>query len=474
VATPRDVIAMAKEQGAQIVDFRFCDLPGLMQHFSVPVAELTEVLFDEGIGFDGSSIRGFQQIFESDMLLEPDPDTAYMDPFTEHPTLNINCFVKDPVTGEMYSRDPRYIAKKAELYLKQTGIADVSYWGPEAEFYIFDSIRFDQNQFEGYYHIDAEEGVWNSGTAGPDGKNLGYRPRYKEGYFPLPPMDHYQDLRSQMVLNLEKTGIKIEVHHHEVGTAGQAEIDMRFDTLLKTADNVLKYKYVVKNTAWQAGKSVTFMPKPLFMDNGSGMHTHQSLWKDDENLFWDEVGYAGISDMARWYIGGLLSHAPSLLAFTNPTTNSYRRLVPGFEAPVKLVYSQRNRSACVRIPMISRNPVAKRLEFRTPDPSCNPYLAFPAMLMAGLDGIKNKIEPPEPMDKDLYDLPPAEQAMVKEVPGSLEEVLNNLETDHQWLLEGGVFTQDVIDTWIEYKRTVELDAVRLRPHPYEFHLYYDL
>ena len=321
--------------------------------------------------------------------------------------------MKDPVTGEMYSRDPRYIAKKAELYLKQSGIADVSYWGPEAEFYIFDSIRFDQSQNEGYYHIDAEEGAWNSGTpdADGDGKNLGYRPRYKEGYFPLPPMDHYQDLRSQMVLNLEKTGIQIEVHHHEVGTAGQAEIDMRFDTLLKTADNVLKYKYVVKNTAWKAGKTVTFMPKPIFMDNGSGMHTHQSLWRDDENLFWDEVGYAGISDMARWYIGGLLTHAPSLLAFTNPTTNSYRRLVPGFEAPVKLVYSQRNRSACVRIPMISKSMAAKRLEFRTPDPSCNPYLAFPAMLMAGLDGIKNKIEPPEPMDKDLYDLPPAEQAI---------------------------------------------------------------
>ncbi len=420
MATAKDVIAMAKEQGAQIVDFRFCDLPGLMQHFSVPVAELTESVFEDGIGFDGSSIRGFQQIFESDMLLDPDPDTAFMDPFTDHVTLNINCFVKDPVTGEMYSRDPRFIARKAELYLKQTGIADVSYWGPEAEFYIFDSIRFDQNQFEGYYHIDAEEGVWNSGTAGPD------------------------------------------------------EIDMRFDSLLKTADNVLKYKYVVKNTAWKAGKTVTFMPKPIFQDNGSGMHTHQSLWKNDENLFWDEVGYAGISDMARWYIGGLLVHAPSLLAFTNPTTNSYRRLVPGYEAPVKLVYSQRNRSACVRIPMISRNPVAKRLEFRTPDPSCNPYLAFPAMLMAGLDGIKNKIEPPEPMDKDLYDLPPAEQAMVKEVPGSLDEVLDNLEADHQWLLEGGVFTQDVIDTWLEYKRTRELDQVRLRPHPWEFMLYYDI
>ena len=466
---------MAKEQGAEIVDFRFSDLPGLMQHFSVPVAELTEGIFEDGIGFDGSSIRGFQEIQESDMLLVPDPDTAYMDPFTKAPTLAINCFVKDPVTGEWYSRDPRYIAKKAELYLRQTGIADVSYWGPECEFYIFDSIRFDQNQHEGYYHIDAIEGVWNSGREKDgDVPNLGYKPRYKEGYFPLPPMDKYQDLRSEMVLNLEKVGVKIEVHHHEVGTAGQAEIDMRYGTLLRTADNVLKYKYVVKNTAYASAKTVTFMPKPIFQDNGSGMHTHQSLWKDDENLFWDEVGYAGISDTARWYIGGLIAHASSLLAFTNPTTNSYRRLVPGYEAPINLVYSQRNRSACVRIPLYARHPAAKRLEFRTPDPSCNPYLAFSAMLMAGLDGIKNKIEPPEPMDKDLYDLPPEEKATVRQVPGSLEEVLDALEGDHQWLLEGGVFTQDVVDIWIEYKRKHELDAVRLRPHPWEFMLYYDL
>jgi len=475
VTTAKDVLAMIKEHGAEIVDFRFCDLPGLMQHFSVPADELTEDIFEEGIGFDGSSIRGFQEIQESDMLLVPDANTAWMDPFTQHATLNINCFVKDPVTGEWYSRDPRYIAKKAELYLQQTGIADTSYWGPEAEFYIFDSIRFDQNQFEGYYHIDAEEGVWNSGREGTDGKgNLGYRPRYKEGYFPVPPMDHYQDLRSEMVVNLERSGVEIEVHHHEVGTAGQAEIDMRFGTLLATADKVLKYKYIVKSTAWQASKTVTFMPKPIFQDNGSGMHTHQSLWKDGDNLFWDEVGYAGISDMARWYIGGLLTHAPALLAFTNPTTNSYRRLVPGYEAPINLVYSQRNRSACIRIPVFSRKPAQKRLEFRTPDPTANPYLAFSAMLMAGLDGIKNKIEPPEPMDKDLYDLPPEEKAQVKQVPGSLEEVLDNLEADHQWLLEGGVFTQDVIDTWIEYKRVHELDAVRLRPHPYEFHLYYDI
>ncbi|MGQ0668836.1 MAG: type I glutamate--ammonia ligase, partial [Actinomycetota bacterium] len=439
MAAPKEVLALAKDAGVQIVDLRFCDLPGLMQHFSVPVSELSEASFEDGFGFDGSSIRGFQEIEESDMLLLPDPDTAYIDPFTQHSTLAMHCFVKDPVTGEMYSRDPRYIAKKAELYLRQTGIADISYWGPECEFYIFDSIRFDQNEHEGYFHIDAVEGVWNSG-AEEGGKNLGYKPRYKEGYFPLPPMDHYQDLRSEMVLNLEKVGIPIEVHHHEVGTAGQAEIDMRFDTLLAMADKVMKYKYVVKNTALRGGKTVTFMPKPIFMDNGSGMHTHQSLWKNDENLFWDEVGYAGISDMARWYIGGLLAHAPALLAFSNPTTNSYRRLVPGYEAPINLVYSQRNRSACVRIPLYYKTPAAKRLEFRTPDPSCNPYLGFAAMLQAGLDGVKNKLEPPEPMDKDLYDLPPEEKASVKQVPGSLEEVLDALEADHQWLLEGGVFT----------------------------------
>ena len=407
------------------------------------------------------------------MLLDLDPDTAYMDPFTKHPTLNITCFVKDPVTGEDYSRDPRNIAKKAELYLKQSGIADLSYWGAGGRVL---HLRLDPVRpvaVRGVLPHDSVAGAWSSGAI-EEGRNFGYKPRFKGGYFALPPVDKYQDLRTDMVLNLEKVGLTIEVHHHEVGTAGQAEIDMRYDTLLTTADNVMKYKYVVKNTAYQAGKTVTFMPKPLFMDNGSGMHTHQSLWQNDENLFWDEVGYGGISDMARWYIGGLLAHAPSLLAFTNPTTNSYRRLVPGYEAPIKLVYSQRNRSACVRIPLGSKSPKLKRLEFRTPDPSCNPYLAFSAMLMAGLDGIKNKIEPPEPMDKDLYDLPPEEQASVKQVPGSLLEVLDNLASDHQWLLEGGVFTQDVIDTWIEYKRLEEHDAVALRPHPHEFSLYYDV
>src|SRR5437763_137651 len=471
-STPIDVLALAKNEGALIVDFRFCDLPGLMQHFSVPIQELTEAGFEDGFGFDGSSIRGYQEIQESDMLLVPDPAAAYIDPFLKVPTLVLHCFVKDPVTGEMYTRDPRGIARKAELHLKQTGIADTSYWGPECEFYIFDSIRFDQNQHEGYYHIDSVAGAWNTG-AEEGGKNLGYKPRYKEGYFPLPPMDHYQDLRSEMLLNLQKVGIDVEVQHHEVGTAGQAEIDIRYNTLLHTADSVLKYKYVIKNTARQAGKTVTFMPKPIFMDNGSGMHTHQSLWSEGENLFWDEVGYAGISDLGRWYIGGLLAHAPSILAFAAPTTNSYRRLVPGYEAPINLVYSQRNRSACARIPVYFQTPAAKRIEFRSPDPSCNPYLAFAAMLQAGLDGVKNKIEHPDPIDKDLYDLPPEEASQVKQVPGSLEEVLDALERDNAFLLEGGVFTQDVIDTWNEFKRK-QVDEIRLRPHPWEFYLTYDV
>src|SRR5256712_5434769 len=367
-AAPEDVLALAKDAGAQIVDFRFCDLPGLMQHFSVPMTELKEEGFEAGFGFDGSSIRGFQEIQESDMLLVPDPEAAYIDPFLKVPTLVLHCFVKDPVTGEMYSRDPRWIARKAELHLQQTGIAETSYWGPECEFYIFDSIRFDQNQHEGYYYIDAVEGAWNTG-AEEGGKNLGYKPRYKEGYFPLPPMDHYQDLRTDMVLNLQKVGIQVEVHHHEVGTAGQSEIDIRYGTLLATADNVMKYKYVVRNTAHQAGKTVTFMPKPIFQDNGSGMHTHQSLWTDGENLFFDEMGYASISDTARFYIGGLIAHAPALLAFTNPTTNSYRRLVPRYEAPINLVYSQRNPSAGVGIPGFLKNPAAKPAEFRTPGPT---------------------------------------------------------------------------------------------------------
>ena len=472
----KEVLALAKDSGAEIVDVRFCDLPGIMQHFSLPIHELTEDTFEEGYGFDGSSIRGFQEIQESDMLLIPDPNTAVLDPFREHTTLNINCFVQDPVTGEPYTRDPRYIAKKAEEYVKGTGIADTSYFGPEAEFYIFDEVRFDQNQHSGYYFLDSSEGVWNSGRATElDGSpNLGYKPRYKEGYFPVPPMDSYQDLRSEMILTLERLGIDSEVQHHEVGTAGQAEIDMRFDTLLRMADKLMLYKYVIKNVAWQRGKSVTFMPKPIFQDNGSGMHVHQSLWKGGEPLFFDEKGYGGISDLCRWYIGGLLKHAPSLLAFCAPTTNSYKRLVPGYEAPVNLVYSQRNRSAAVRIPLYSKSPKAKRLEFRCPDPSANPYLAFAALLMAGLDGIQNKTEPPTPVDRDLYDLPPEELAQVPQVPGSLDESLAALEADHDYLLTGGVFTPDVIETWLEYKRINEIDAVRLRPHPYEFYMYYDI
>jgi len=474
--TPQEVLKLAQDSGTEFIDLRFCDLPGVMQHFSVPLHQLAEDTFTEGFGFDGSSIRGFQEIQESDMLLMPDPDTVVIDPFREHPTMNLNCFVVDPITGESYTRDPRYVAKKAEEYVKGTGLADAAYFGPEAEFYVFDQVRFDQNQYSGYYFLDATEGVWNSGREFElDGSpNLGYKPRYKEGYFPTPPMDQAQDLRSEMVKVLEHVGIEIEVQHHEVGTAGQAEIDMRFDTLLTMADKLMLYKYVVKNVAWHRGKSVTFMPKPLFQDNGSGMHVHQSLWKGGEPLFFDEKGYAGLSDLARWYIGGLLKHAPAVLAFTNPTTNSYKRLVPGYEAPVNLVYSQRNRSASVRIPLYSKSPKAKRIEFRCPDPSANPYLAFAALLMAGLDGIQNKIEPPTPVDRDLYDLPPEELAAVPQVPGSLDEALNALETDHDFLLTGGVFTQDVIDTWIAYKRENEIDAMRLRPHPWEFYLYYDI
>ncbi|HEX9865377.1 MAG TPA: type I glutamate--ammonia ligase, partial [Acidimicrobiia bacterium] len=388
-------------------------------------------------------------------------------------TLIIYCFVHDPITGSPYDRDPRYVAKKAEEYLLSTGIADTSFWGPEAEFYIFDDVRFGQNQHSGYYFLDSVEGAWNSGEF-EEGGNLGYKPRYKEGYFPVPPTDHFQDLRSEMTANLEGAGIEIEVQHHEVGTAGQAEIDMRFDTLLRTADNVTLYKYIVKNTAWEYGKSVTFMPKPIFEDNGSGMHTHQSLWKDGEPLFFDEAGYAGLSDMARWYIGGLLKHAPAVLAFAAPTTNSYHRLVPGYEAPVNLVYSSRNRSAAIRIPQYSQAPGAKRLEFRCPDPACNPYLSFAAMLMAGLDGVQNRIEPHDPVDKDIYDLPPAELAGLPSVPGSLPEALEALRSDHEFLLQGGVFSKDLIDAWIDYKIEHEIDPVRLRPHPHEFNLYYDI
>jgi glutamine synthetase len=470
--TPAEVLDLAKREGVEIVDFRFCDLPGLMQHFSAPVHELTDDGFQDGYGFDGSSIRGFQEIQESDMLLVPDPNTAYIDPFRTHKTLNINCFVRDPVTGESYSRDPRYVARKAEEYLGTTGIADTAYFGPEAEFFIFNDVRFSQDSHSAMYSVDSVEGIWNSDK--DEGPNLGFKPRYKEGYFPVPPMDHFQDIRSEMILVMERLGIEIEIQHHEVGTAGQAEIDMRFDTMLTMADKLMLYKYVVKNVARQHGLSATFMPKPLFQDNGSGMHTHQSLWKGKDPLFYDEKGYAGLSDMGRWYIGGLLQHAPAILAFAAPTTNSYKRLVPGYEAPVNLVYSQRNRSACCRIPLYSKSPKAKRVEFRCPDPSCNPYLAFAAMLMAGLDGVTRRIEPPAPVDKDLYDLPPEELAKVPQVPGSLEQSLAALEADNDFLRAGGVFTDDLLETWLTYKRIHEIDEVRLRPHPWEFYLYYDI
>ena len=470
--TPSDVLKIVTDNGIEVVDVRFCDLPGLMQHFSVPAHELTEDVFEDGLGFDGSSIRGFQEIQESDMLLIPDPSTAIVDPFREHPTLNINCFVRDPVTGESYSRDPRYVAQKAQDYLVSTGVADTAYFGPEAEFYIFNDIRFDQNQHSGFYSIDSIEGIWNSGK--DEGPNLGFKPRYKEGYFPVPPMDHFQDLRSEMILQLERAGVEIEIQHHEVGTAGQAEIDMRFDSLLRMADKLMLYKYIVKNVARAHGFTATFMPKPVFQDNGSGMHVHSSLWRGGEPLFYSELGYAGLSDMGRWYIGGLLAHAPAILAFAAPTTNSYKRLVPGYEAPVNLVYSQRNRSACCRIPLYSKSPKAKRVEFRPPDPSCNPYLAFSAMLMAGLDGIKNKIEPPPPIDKDLYELPPEEAAEIVQAPTQLSAVIDRLEEDSEYLTEGGVFTPDLIETWISFKRDNEILPVQVRPHPYEFALYYDV
>jgi len=469
---PKDVIAFAKEKKVEIVDLKFVDLPGLWQHFSISTNELNEDLFTDGIGFDGSSIRGFQAINESDMLLMPDANTAMMDPFTELPTLSLICNIKDPITGQSYTRDPRFVAQKAEEYLKSTGLADTSYWGPEIEFYIFDNIRFDQSYNYGFYYVDSEEGAWNTGSELRP--NLGYKPRYKEGYFPVPPMDHQHDLRSEMVRTLEKCGVVVEIHHHEVGTAGQAEIDMKYTTLTKMADQVLLYKYVIKNVARRHGKTVTMMPKPLFQDNGSGMHSHQSLWKKGKNIFYDKKGYALLSDTARFYIGGLLKHAHALCGLIAPTTNSYRRLVPGYEAPINLAYSQRNRSACIRIPTYSTSEKARRLEFRTPDPSCNPYLAFPAMLLAGLDGVKNKIEPPPPVDMDLYELTPSEAKKIKSMPGSLDQALDALERYHDFLLEGGVFTPDVIETWIAYKRKKEVDAIRLRPHPYEFSLYFDI
>ena len=473
--TPEETVRFCHDRGIEIIDLKFTDVPGTLQHLSLPLVELTEENLQLGYGFDGSSIRGFKSIEESDMLLIPDPNTAYIDPFFQIPTLTMFCNVMDPLSRDFYERDPRTVAQKAELYLKDSGIADVSYWGPEIEHFVFDSARFDQDQRSGYYFIGSDEGVWNSGQpAGVDGgRNLAYRPRYKEGYFPAPPTDTFQDFRSEVTLKLAHFGVHVEKHHHEVATAGQAEIDMRYDTLTKMADNVVLQKYTIKNVARAHGKVATFMPKPIFEDNGSGMHTHQSLWKEGQPLFYDAEGYAQISEMCRHYIAGLMEHSSALLALIAPTTNSYRRLVPGFEAPVNLAYSMRNRSCCTRIPMYFSSPASKRLEFRLPDPSCNPYLAFAAMLLAGLDGVDRKLDPGEPMDVDLYDLSPEEKDKVKQVPGSLDAVLDALEADHQFLLKGGVFTQDLIETWLDYKRTREVDPVRLRPHPYEFFLYFD-
>jgi glutamine synthetase len=473
--TPAEVMEFARSRKVAQVDFKFVDLPGQWQHFTIPVNMFDEDIFAEGVGFDGSSIRGFQAIQESDMLLFPDPATAVIDPFsTKAPTLSLICNVRDPISGEAYTRDPRYVAQKAEAYLKGTGIADTAYFGPEAEFFVFDSVRFDQNQHSGYYHIDSDEGAWNTGRANDGKPNLGHRPRYKEGYFPVAPLDALQDIRTDMTMTMVAMGIDIETHHHEVATAGQCEIDMRFRPLTTMGDQLLTYKYVVHNVAERYGKTATFMPKPLFMDNGSGMHVHQSLWKGGQPLFYDANGYALLSQMAKWYIGGLLKHAPALLAITSPTTNSYRRLVPGYEAPVNLVYSQRNRSAACRIPMYSKSPKAKRVEFRCPDPTCNPYLAFAAMLMAGLDGIQNQIDPGEPLDADIFELSGEEKARIRTVPGSLAESLAALEADHDFLLTGGVFTPDLLETYISYKRSREVDPIRLRPHPYEFYLYYEL
>ncbi len=466
-----EVLEMVRNDGIETVDFRFLDLPGLWQHFTIPATGLNESVFTYGLGFDGSSMRGWKGIAESDMLIVPDPTTAWLDPFPKSKTLVLICDIKDPITHEPYSRDPRNIARKAEEYLLNSGIGDVCYCGPEAEFFIFDDIRFDQNEHSGYYFVDSIEGRWNTGR--DEGPNLGYKPRYKEGYFPVSPTDKHQDLRNEMMHNLIACGMEIECQHHEVATAGQAEIDIKYASLKRAADQLMSYKYIVKNTALQHGKTVTFMPKPVWNDNGSGMHVHMSIWKDGINQFAGD-GYAGMSEMALHAIGGILHHAPALVALTNPTTNSYKRLVSGFEAPTRLAYSSRNRSAAVRIPVVAANASARRFEFRCPDPSCNPYLAFSAMMMAAIDGIKNKIDPGPPFDKDLYDLPAEQLAGVPSTPGSLDEALVALEKDHEFLLAGDVFSADTIRTWIDYKREKEVDELRLRPHPFEFALYYDI
>ena len=470
-----EIFDYIKKNDVKLIDVRFIDLPGIQHHFNVPVESFDESVFKDGLMFDGSSIRGFQSIHESDMKLLPVPSSAYLDPFRKEKTLIILFSVHNPDDNTAYSRDPRGIVAKAVDFMRSTGIADTAYFAPEAEFYVFDRIRFLTDMNQAFHHIDSYEGAWNTGIEeDADGTpNRGYRTRIKGGYFPVSPTDQFADLRDEMVMNLGKVGLLVERAHHEVGTAGQMEINYRFSDILTAGDELMKFKHIIKNTAWAAGKTATFMPKPLFGDNGSGMHVHQSLWKDGKPLFWGD-GYANLSDTARWYIGGLLKHAPSLLAFTNPTVNSYKRLVPGYEAPVNLVYSARNRSACIRIPITGSNPKAKRIEFRCPDPSSNPYLAFAAMLMAGIDGIQNKIEPPKPVDKDLYELEGDEAKAIPQVPGSLDAVLDNLERDNEFLTRGGVFTKDLIETWIDFKRKQEVDYVRLRPHPAEFELYYDL
>jgi len=460
-----------KDEGVEMVDFKFMDFPGQWQHFSIPASQLKEESFEEGFGFDGSSLRGFKRINESDMVIIPDPTTAIIDPFVEMKTLSLISDVYEPVTKEKYERCPRNIAQKAEAFIATTGIADTAYFGPEAEFFILDDVRFNTNAHESYYYIDSREGRWNSGKA--EEPNLGYKPRHKEGYFPVPPTDSMNDIRNMMVRYMLNAGIEVETQHHEVATGGQAEIDLRFNNLTKAADELLLFKYIVKNTARMYNKTVTFMPKPLFGDNGSGMHTHMSLWKEGKPLFYGSK-YANLSDLALYFIGGILKHAPALCAFTNPTTNSYKRLVPGYEAPVNLAYSQRNRSASIRIPLYSSSPNAKRVEYRTPDPSCNPYLAFSAMLMAGMDGVINKIDPGDPLDKDIYDMPPEELKNVPSAPASLDAALAALERDHSFLLKGDVFTEDVINAWIDYKYTREVKEMSLRPHPYEFGLYYDV
>lgn len=469
--TPKEVVALAQDLKAEMIDFKFIDLPGTWQHFSIPLSQFNEDIFEEGLGFDGSSIRGWKAINESDMLVIPDPATARVDPFCADQTLSLTCSVVDPITMAPYDRDPRGIAKKAEQYLKSTGIADTAYYGPEAEFFIFDDVRYDESAYGNFFQVDSVEAHWNSGRDEGDA-NLAHKLRAKGGYFPVAPSDQFQDIRTEMSMELEKVGITVERQHHEVATAGQAEIDIVFDSLLSMADKMMWFKYIIKNVARRHGKTATFMPKPIYGDNGSGMHTHMSLWKEGNPLFAGDK-YAGMSEMGLHYIGGILKHAPALVALTNPTTNSYKRLVPGFEAPIKLAYSSRNRSAAVRIPMYSASPKAKRIEFRTPDATANPYLAFAALLLAGLDGIQNKIDPGEALDKNIYGLSPEEAAAIPAIPGSLDEALGALKADHEFLLQGDVFSKDLINAWIDYKMEAEIHETRLRPTPTEFSLYYD-